>query len=165
MGSATRSAESGPAALAADQKAGSLSGSNGSAKRKGSRREQRVFLEIPVRVYGWGANNEPFHQETSTVNVSSYGALIILTDRVSLDQRLILTHPKTQEEVMCRVASLGQNEQGRTEVGVEFINPAPKFWRIAFPPEDWNPAERKLPTSRADRERFLRSQSEARKAT
>jgi hypothetical protein len=24
-------------------------------------------------------------------------------------------------------------------VGIEFDEPAPRFWRVAFPPEDWSP--------------------------
>jgi len=23
-------------------------------------------------------------------------------------------------------------------VGIEFLEPSPRFWRIAFPPEDWS---------------------------
>jgi hypothetical protein len=33
------------------------------------------------------------------------------------------------------VASLKQ--VGPTEVGIEFQQPAPDFWRVAFPPPDW----------------------------
>ena len=31
----------------------------------------------------------------------------------------------------------------RREIGLEFSEPSPLFWRIAFPPEDWDPSERK----------------------
>ena len=29
----------------------------------------------------------------------------------------------------------------KSEVGVEFLKPAPKFWRISFPPDDWTPKD------------------------
>jgi len=32
---------------------------------------------------------------------------------------------------------------------IRLVAPAPRFWRITFPPEDWNPADRKLPTAPA----------------
>jgi hypothetical protein len=44
------------------------------------------------------------------------------------------------------IAILTFNED-KTEVGLEFSEPVPRFWRITFPPEDWNPADRKLPTA------------------
>jgi hypothetical protein len=30
-------------------------------------------------------------------------------------------------------------ETGATEISVEFESPSPRFWHIAFPPEDWTP--------------------------
>jgi hypothetical protein len=36
------------------------------------------------------------------------------------------------------VVDAGSKSDGKTEVGIEFLEPAPRFWHIAFPPEDWN---------------------------
>jgi hypothetical protein len=38
---------------------------------------------------------------------------------------------------------MGQGERGKQEVGLEFAEASPRFWKIAFPPDDWNPADRK----------------------
>jgi hypothetical protein len=46
-------------------------------------------------------------------------------------------------EVQCRVVYRKELEKGRFEVALEFSKPFPRFWGINFPPEDWNPAERK----------------------
>ncbi len=46
-------------------------------------------------------------------------------------------------EVQCRVVYRKEIEKGRYEVALEFSKPFPRFWGINFPPEDWNPAERK----------------------
>jgi hypothetical protein len=102
---------------------------------------------MPVRVYGYGADQEPFLQDTCTLNVSAHGALITLTTVVAAGQKLILTNLSTCDEAVCQVAYLGSTERGKTQVGIEFIDPAPRFWRMAFPPEDWNRAERKRPSS------------------
>lgn len=112
------------------------------------RRCLRVHLDIPIRVYGHGPNQKPFLEETRTLNVSVQGALITLTISVDRHQKLILTNSKTREEVECRVAHVGSTEMGRTEVGIEFISPSPRFWHITFPPDNWNPAERKRPPLR-----------------
>ncbi len=141
-------------ALAADQHLGSRSESTGAANAitqkapAGRRRSQRVHLEIPVLVYGHRADGEPFFAETKTLSVNAHGALITLDMDVDRDQRLILTNPKSGEDVECRVVYLERNDSGGTDVGVEFLGPSRRFWGIAFPPEDWNPAERKRPQPR-----------------
>jgi hypothetical protein len=38
-----------------------------------------------------------------------------------------------------RVVRTNPDADGKTEVAVEFLRPAPEFWRIAFPPDDWTP--------------------------
>jgi hypothetical protein len=133
--------------------AGRLSGSTRSARCSASkgryfpRRDQRVHLEMPVRVYGYGTDKRPFVQETRTVNVSAHGARIVLTATVSPEQKIILTNMKTREDVVCRVVHLQSARSKRTEVGIEFIHDAPRFWHMAFPPRNWDPAERKRPGS------------------
>ena len=112
------------------------------------RRDLRVHLEMPVCVYGYGPDKEPFLQDTCTLNVGAHGALITLSRIIDPDQKLIVINTRTQEEIECRVAYLSPTERGKTEVGIEFLKPNPRFWRVAFPPEDWNPAERKRPLLR-----------------
>jgi len=101
-----------------------------------------------VLVYGRGPDREPFREETRTLSVSANGARILLATRVRPQERLILTNPTTKEEVECRVIQFTPTEKGRAEVGLEFVTRSPKFWRVVFPPEDWNPAERKRPQPR-----------------
>lgn len=70
--------------------------------------------------------------------VSAHGALINLTAKVVADQKFILKHAFSGEEQECRVVfTRGNSLIGPTEVGVEFRQPAPDFWRVAFPPSDW----------------------------
>lgn len=146
--------ESNPVVWPTDEAVGTPSGLAGPVKApllegQGFRRRcLRVHIDIPVRIYGHGSNQKPFLEETRTLDVSASGALITLTMSIDRDQKLILTHSKTQEEVECRVAHVGSTEMGRTEVGIEFISPSPRFWHIAFPPDNWNPAERKRPQLR-----------------
>jgi len=113
---------------------------------KDKRRSQRVQLTITVLVRG-NHGNVKFQEETQTIAVSANGGLIRLKEQVSRGQQVSLVNPKTAEELPCTVIFLGQKESGKTEVGVEFIEASPLFWRVAFPPADWDPTERKLPTS------------------
>jgi len=103
------------------------------------RRSQRVCLSVPVTVVREGPGNHRVTEESRTLIVSAHGALILLGLTVEAGQLLTMRHTKTQEELICRVIHLGPDQSGKREVGVEFEKPAPRFWRIAFPPLDWSP--------------------------
>ena len=103
------------------------------------RRSQRVCLSVPVTVSRQGLGGNVASEDSRTLIVSAHGALLVLSLTVENGQEVTLKHPKTQEELACRVVYLGPDQAGRREVGVEFEKPAPRFWRIAFPPDDWSP--------------------------
>jgi hypothetical protein len=113
---------------------------------KEKRRSQRVQLTIPIIVRG-GQGNARFQEEAQTVAVSANGGLIRLMAQVVRAQQISIVNPKTAEELPCTVSFLGQKESGKTEVGIEFAEASPLFWRVAFPPADWDPTERKLPSA------------------
>jgi hypothetical protein len=103
------------------------------------RRSQRVLLRIPVQVIGRGPDKKPVSELTQTAVVNAHGALIYLSLKVTVGQVIILKNPETNEEQLCRVARADPAPDGRSEVGIEFVKPAPNFWRVAFPPSDWKP--------------------------
>ncbi|HTW22923.1 MAG TPA: PilZ domain-containing protein [Candidatus Baltobacteraceae bacterium] len=114
------------------------------------RRSHRVFIAMPVLVRGKYAG-QAFEESTQTVSVSAHGGLVRVAARLVRGQTISIVNAKTAEELPCTVTSLGQKENGKTEVGLEFTEASPLFWRIAFPPEDWDPSERKRPGSSAHR--------------
>ena len=101
------------------------------------RRSERLLAHIPVLVKGNAKNKGPFTEPTRSVVVNAHGALITLVTSAELGQELILINVGTQEQQECSVVYLGATEAGRTEVGIAFKRPAPKFWRIDDPPLDW----------------------------
>jgi len=102
------------------------------------RRSQRVILTLAITVRTLDASSQAsFTEETQTLVVNVHGALVLLSGRVTKGQRLILTNRATKTEQECRVASIGSHSDGKTQVGVEFLQPSPDFWRISFPPSDW----------------------------
>ncbi len=101
------------------------------------RRSQRVMLKVSVVVLARGADNKPVSEETRTITVNAHGAMILLSLKVSIGQSLMLRNLRTGEEVSCRVVCLNPFQLEKREVGVEFIKPFPRFWRISFPPADW----------------------------
>jgi len=110
--------------------------------RRDARRSKRVYISMPVIVKGQhGADT--FEERASTESVNAHGCLIRLSKTVGRGQKITLTNVKSQEAVECRVVYIGQSEGGKIQAGIEFTRPAGYFWHIAFPPDDWNAADRK----------------------
>lgn len=114
------------------------------------RRSHRVYIKMPVIIRGKNAQL-PFNEETHTASVNAHGCMVRLAEKVVRGQEVAILNPKTVEELPCTVTFIGQKESGKTEVGLEFIEPSPLFWRMTFPSEDWDPSERKRPTSTSTR--------------
>ena len=126
---------------------GKASGNKVAASTSNSRRSQRVVIDFPVTLFGQSVNGKIFEEKTNTLSVSAHGALITLKEDVDSKKPVLLSNPKTQIEIQCRVVHRKQNQKGQFEIGLEFSKPVAKFWRINFPPEDWNPSERKKAVS------------------
>ena len=120
--------------------------SAGPTPDKKRRRSQRVMLALPVTVSGDGPQGE-FSEDTRTVVVNAHGALITLATKVGQQQVLRLKTPTGSELCGCRVTYVGPTTDGRTQLGIEFTEPAPHFWHIAFPPEDWTPLNDAAPVA------------------
>jgi hypothetical protein len=106
------------------------------------RRSHRVNIAMPVLVRG-KKGTQNFEEEALTISVSAHGCMVRVANPVARGQEIAIVNTKTAEELPCTVTFLGQKDGGKTEVGVEFAEASPLFWRIAFPPEDWDPSERK----------------------
>lgn len=113
--------------------------SNPTANPVARRRSQRVLMQVGVKIRGENAKGTPFEEETDTLAINAHGALILLQARVTSGSKVTLKHKRTEEEQECNVVFLGPVRDGKSEIGLEFSSPRPTFWRVAFPPEDWNP--------------------------
>jgi len=108
-----------------------------SGDNNAQRRSQRVMVRVSVIVLAEGADKKSISEETRTVTVNAHGAMILLGLKVSIGQLLTLRNSRTGEEVVCRVVYVSPHESEKRQVGVDFMNPCPRFWRISFPPPDW----------------------------
>lgn len=105
------------------------------------RRTQRVLLRLPILVITRGPDGQHVSENAFTMNVSAHGALIQISMRVEVGQKILCRNPDTLEEQFIRVVHVTPASEGKSDVGVEFLKPAPKFWRISFPPDDWTPKD------------------------
>lgn len=103
-----------------------------------ARRSERILLDVPVVICGGSAERPAFREETFTVTVSAHGALLMLSTKVGLGQRVTVMNPQNWDEREARVAFLGPDRAGLAQVGVEFVAPAPEFWVIENPPANWD---------------------------
>jgi hypothetical protein len=95
------------------------------------RRGLRHAHETIVLVYGSGLDKQPFHEESETIDANENGCLLSLASEVARGQRLVLTNMRNSAEQECRVVYVGRKNEGKVRVGVEFVKPAPHFWRLA----------------------------------
>jgi hypothetical protein len=102
------------------------------------RRSQRVLMQVSVRISGTDPHGKPFEEQAVTLAINAHGGLISLKNRLITGTKVKMRHNMTEEEQECYVVHLGQFRDGKAEVGVEFSEPRPAFWRVAFPPEDWS---------------------------
>jgi PilZ domain len=121
------------------------------------RRSQRVLMQVGVRIRGTDTQGKAFEEETDTLAINAHGALISLKNRITSGSKMKMKHKMTEEEQECHVVFLGPVRDGKAEIGLEFSEPRPTFWRVAFPPEDWTP---KHPEARTvSRARLVEKQS------
>lgn len=104
------------------------------------RRSQRVLLRVPAMVH-LNLAGKPVSIAVSTVSVNSHGALLIVPQNIPESARLVLEHGKTGERAACHVSRPSREMPEGFHIPVEFDPPAPGFWQIDFPPQDWRPPE------------------------
>lgn len=85
-------------------------------------------MYVPVFVYGYTAADEPFHEETNTLQVNANGGLLRLGASVLHGQKVLVMNRVTQEEQECYVVTLAKQPKHADLVGVAFAKPAPGFW-------------------------------------
>src|ERR1700738_2318284 len=93
------------------------------------RRSQRVLMQVGVRIRGTDTQGKPFEEEAVTLAINAHGALISLKNRLTNGSKGKIRHNMTEEEQECQVVFLGPVREGKAEIGLEFSEPRPVFWR------------------------------------
>jgi len=96
------------------------------------RRSERLPFRETLFVCG-RSEGRSFKEETLTLSVSAMGALVALSAKVSLGQKVLLMNPQTWDEREGYVSRLGEVHNERRHVAIEFSKPAPEFWPIKAP--------------------------------
>jgi hypothetical protein len=102
------------------------------------RRSQRLFLQVRIIVEGTLPNKKPFKEDTHTIIVNAHGALVEMDAALESGQSVTLQNVRTSDKIDCIVKLVQRASGGKYSTAFEFLRPNPGFWRISFPPEDWN---------------------------
>jgi len=101
------------------------------------RRSERVVLQMAVTVLAERPERTQIQEEARTMVVNAHGGLLKLQTELLAGQPLTLIHEKSGKRENARVIRIEQTGPDYFAVAFEFSRPAPNFWPIVFPPEDW----------------------------
>jgi hypothetical protein len=97
------------------------------------RRTLRVSLALPIIVHGQNDVGEKFCIRAMTQSINKQGALLTLEESVVPGQSLLIVNENTSRSADVRVASVRRERDGKSYVGLEFVNPELNFWMMTFP--------------------------------
>ena len=102
------------------------------------RRSERVMLQVPITVRTDTLDGKKIEEATHTLVVNAHGGLMKLKAELLVGQPIRLQNPQTRAEESCRVVRVDESGADHFAVAFEFDKPAPRFWPIVFPPNDWS---------------------------
>ncbi len=102
------------------------------------RRGRRVLLRIRANAIVMLKGKEET-LSVMTLSVNPAGAMLVSPKNLSAQTQFVLEHAATKETIQCRVVSMSKQVPEGFHVPISFDAPAPNFWKIDFPPEDWKP--------------------------
>ena len=89
----------------------------------------RVYVHIPLFVYGRTPSGDPFHEEARTISINGAGGLISMSSRVQPGQRLAVTNQGNDQTEQCIVVSVDGGSSDAKKIALKFPTPMPRFWR------------------------------------
>jgi len=116
---------------------------------KERRRTVRVALSVPLTIHGKFEGGEKFCVQTNSQSVNRHGALFPLETPVTMGQSLLLVNDITAQGIECRVVAVRRGRDGKTYIGVEFVNAEGNFWHMVFPTPGARPLRRAIPPNKA----------------
>jgi hypothetical protein len=90
------------------------------------RTTSRIYVRIPLFIYGYAPDGDPFYEETYSIVVNGAGGLISTTSDVRPGQRLVVTNEGNDQTQECVIVSVEPHD-GR--IALRFPTPLPEFWR------------------------------------
>ena len=94
------------------------------------RRGVRVNSRVPVAIEWEGAAGGTLHEEAHTRVVGPYGCLVVVPQRLEVEQRIRLTNLANRQSNPAVVVWKGNERAEGWELGIELIDPRMDFWGL-----------------------------------
>jgi hypothetical protein len=89
----------------------------------------RIYVHIPLFIYGYTPGGTPFYEETYTISINGAGGLISMTSSVQPGQRLVVTNAGNDRTQECVVVSVQAQLAHASYIALKFPTPLSLFWR------------------------------------
>lgn len=114
-----------------------LTSDSGRAPRQGKlrhvRRSDRVNLVVPIEIFGVDRNGRLFSEIGRTLLVSRYGASIVSSQALTIDQELTVRSVTSKKEAVARVLGPIGGQEHELIYGVVLLDTNANPWGIEFP--------------------------------
>jgi hypothetical protein len=91
-------------------------------------RTPRIYVQIPMFIYGYVPGDVPFHEGARTIAIDAKGGLIYMRTAVQPGQRLFVTNEANERTQECAVVFADTRLARGIAVEFEFSIPMPQFW-------------------------------------
>jgi hypothetical protein len=98
------------------------------AKYTDRRVTSRIYVHLPLFIYGHMPCGDPFYEKTYTISINGAGGLISMVSSVRHGQRLVLTNQGNDQTQECVVLSVEAQLTQGNYVALKFPTPMPQFW-------------------------------------
>lgn len=93
------------------------------------RKTTRVSVQIPLFVYGYTPDDDPFYEATYSISINDSGGLISMMSSVRPGQRLAVTNQGNEQTQECLVVSVRAQLPHTSHIAFAFPISLPEFWR------------------------------------
>jgi hypothetical protein len=99
------------------------------AKLPERRQASRIYIQIPLFVYGYTLRGDPFCEEVHTISINADGGVLSLESAVRPGQSILVTNKGNEQAQACEVVSVVARLGNSFDVEFKFPSPMPQFWR------------------------------------
>jgi hypothetical protein len=94
------------------------------------RRTERLLVLVPIHVSGQDVSGVAFEDDTTTRNISGYGASVILSRQLRPGQEIVISRENRVRTGTCRVVYEMERREGKHLYGVVFVDPNVDLWGV-----------------------------------
>jgi hypothetical protein len=116
------------AKLARDKPKHTRTAGTGTATHPDRRQAARIYIQIPLFVYGYTPSGDTFYEEACTIAVNEDGGLVSMQSVVRAGQQLLVTNNGNDQTQECVVVSVEARLGHNFDVVFQFPAPTPQFW-------------------------------------